>query len=332
MSPKKHSALNELEAQKTLESLTELRTSSSVKEKNVPEEFNNALDGIIIRLQLNAKAPKHSSFSSMTMGGLDAMSIVSSGLISLRDDYLELVKGTIALGQSELWSSNNFRRHLCFLENHVNRGSEAGARAWVDAFLFRAATTLLPHKHILLNMEHCVPDTSVASGSAATISGFVDYTAVASSYQLKSASLRDLKAMQEYSLFIAEAKYQKLEDNHTAQTVSEMYACAKTLNRKFIRGAVTNGRDWTFLLLMLNDDWNGATYKRSEELSIDSAHLADDDRMDVVPRPQWLHIIAAILAHWIEHSFEDMGSDDWFVFKPASDVLSTGEQTGTRVA
>lgn len=137
MSPKKHSALNELEAQKTLESLTELRTSSSVKEKNVPEEFNNALDGIIIRLQLNAKAPKvrliyysipvthflqHSSFSSMTMGGLDAMSIVSSGLISLRDDYLELVKGTIALGQSELWSSNNFRRHLCFLENHVNRG------------------------------------------------------------------------------------------------------------------------------------------------------------------------------------------------------------------
>lgn len=94
-------------------------------------------------------------------------------------------------------------------------------------------------------MEHCVPDTSVASGSAATISGFVDYTAVASSCrfastyaplrsffpldQLKSASLRDLKAMQEYSLFIAEAKYQKLEDNHTAQTVSEMYACAKTL-------------------------------------------------------------------------------------------------------
>ncbi len=48
---------------------------------------------------------------------------------------------------------------------------------------------LQPDKHMVLNMEHTVPATTIDPSSLSTLSGFVDYTAVIGSqrYAGKSA-------------------------------------------------------------------------------------------------------------------------------------------------
>ncbi|KAG1906055.1 uncharacterized protein F5891DRAFT_976149 [Suillus fuscotomentosus] len=52
-----------------------------------------------------------------------------------------------------------------------------------------------------------------------------------------------------------------------------------------------------------------ASYKQSVVLSMDPYHTPDDQ---LVNPELWPDLIAAILAHWIENSFADLGSDDWF--------------------
>jgi hypothetical protein len=59
--------------------------------------------------------------------------------------------------------------------------TEASARAWIDAFFFRASAMLPPNKRMVLNMEHAVPSTTISPSSLSTLSGFVDYTAVVAS-------------------------------------------------------------------------------------------------------------------------------------------------------
>jgi hypothetical protein len=59
--------------------------------------------------------------------------------------------------------------------------TEASARAWIDAFFFRASAMLPENQRMVLSMEHVVPATTVSPSSLSTLSGFVDYTAVVAS-------------------------------------------------------------------------------------------------------------------------------------------------------
>jgi len=68
------------------------------------------------------------------------------------------------------------------------------------------------------------------------------------------------------------------------------------LRKKVLRGALTNGRDWIFLLLNLNDDYDGAFYKQSDMVQLRTMKSLDG-RL-VVPGP-WPDLIAAILSHWV---------------------------------
>lgn len=110
------------------------------------------------------------------------------------------------------------------------------------------------------------------------------------------------------SFFVTEAKLYN-PSNHVAQAVSVMYACGKFLQQKVLRGALTNGYDWIFLLMTLNDDYNGASYMRSAQLSLGIQKPTEDEL--VIPRRS-SDLIAGILSYWIENSFSDLGSDDWF--------------------
>ena len=74
---------------------------------------------------------------------------------------------------------------------------------------------------------------------------------------------------------------------HVAQAVAEMYASAKYLmydsgslpmlfinvephstRKGILRGALTNGHEWIFLILYLNEDGNGGTYAESPTIKI----------------------------------------------------------------
>ena len=68
------------------------------------------------------------------------------------------------------------------------------------------------------------------------------------------------------------------------------------LRNKIVRGALTNGHDWIFLLIKLNDNSEEASYKQSQltQLTFDQ----DFDSQLVITKP-WPDVIAAILLHWV---------------------------------
>jgi len=68
------------------------------------------------------------------------------------------------------------------------------------------------------------------------------------------------------------------------------------LRKKVLRGALTNGRDWIFLLIKFNNDYDGAFYMQSEVLQFQT--VKNFDGKLVIPGP-WPDLIAAILSHWV---------------------------------
>jgi len=71
----------------------------------------------------------------------------------------------------------------------ILRQTEASARAWIDAFFFRASAMLPPDKRMVLSMEHAVPATTISPSSLSSLSGFVDYTAVVASQRAAGKSV-----------------------------------------------------------------------------------------------------------------------------------------------
>jgi hypothetical protein len=100
---------------------------------------------------------------------------------------------------------------------------------------------------------------------------------------------------------------------HVAQAVAEMYASAKYLmydsgflptlfanveshstRKGILRDALTNGHEWIFLILYLNEDGVGGTYAESLTIKI---QVSDSYPYRVLsPGPD---IVAGILAYWI---------------------------------
>ncbi len=68
------------------------------------------------------------------------------------------------------------------------------------------------------------------------------------------------------------------------------------LRKKVLRGALTNGRDWIFLLVKLNDNYDGASYKQSTVVKFGTAEGPDGQ---VVVLEPWPNVIAAILVDWV---------------------------------
>ena len=62
------------------------------------------------------------------------------------------------------------------------------------------------------------------------------------------------------------------------------------LRKKVVRGALTNGHDWIFLLVMLSNDYEGASFKQSDR-------ICQEARQNW--QVSWPDLIAAILLHWV---------------------------------
>lgn len=112
-----------------------------------------------------------------------------------------------------------------------------------------------------------------------------------------------IDALQEHPLgfFVCQGKLEDLH-LHIPQAVADLYACAKRLKyerpspllipfrKTTLRGALTNGNQWYFILLKLNDDGVGATYQYTQQFSIIPYSPHDT--------PSGADLIAGILSYW----------------------------------
>jgi len=255
---------------------------------------------------------------------LSKLNITSAGRISLKSDVHERIATTSSLKEDNLWSSHNLYRQLNLLESLIARRTEAGARAWIDAFFFRATAMLSSDKRMVLTMEYAVPSVNIGSSNI-NLSGLVDYAAIVANKKDANTFREDPRLLtikrnmgDSTGLFVVEAKLHDLAD-HVPQAVAKLFACAKHLDKQVVRGALTNGREWIFLLVKLNDDRNGASFMRSEiiQLEMQREGLRGPHLM-TRPFPD---LIAGILSHWIQNSFVELASDDWFEVEAYYDYL-----------
>jgi len=123
---------------------------------------------------------KSHAFSSASSTLVSDIQITEGPPLSLKDDVAQRVDAARLVGADHFMSSRNMHKFLDMLLPLVPRPSEASARTWVDAFLYRASAMLSPRKQMVLSVEYNVSPVSVptASGSEVILVGFIDYTVV----------------------------------------------------------------------------------------------------------------------------------------------------------
>lgn len=182
-------------------------------------------------------------------------------------------------------------------------------------------------------MPPSIPAASVIPFNFTTVArGLIDYTAIAVNEKDAGGSFKrslrsfaahcstetflinpilDKLTKKNHTLFVLEAKARDMSlQDHVPQAVCEMYACAKTLRsvvcivrlslshkilrKDVIRGALTDGQDWIFIILKMKPHGDGGVYAQSEELYLVVKLIPNRKEISRT----MCSVIAGIIAHW----------------------------------
>ncbi|KAJ2912169.1 hypothetical protein MD484_g8246, partial [Candolleomyces efflorescens] len=272
----------------------------------------NQLEIALRFLQSKVDDSQAYSFSGVAEDHLVKMGISCSGLLELKPDAVARSVEADALGGDGLWSADRLYRHLQFLDGLVPQRNEASARPWIDAYFYRVATMTRSSSNMVLNVEQVVPSVPMSGQSLPPLSGYVGWTAIATTAEksklfLRRPSLRDLES-EDSVFFVSEAKGPNKDlVTHIPQALFEMCGCARLAGKTSIRGAVTNGVEWIFLILTLGNS-GGGTYIQS-----DIVHNIPTFTKGV--SAQGTSLISSIIAYWMIHSHEEFNADsDYFTY------------------
>ncbi|KAF9440513.1 hypothetical protein P691DRAFT_767662 [Macrolepiota fuliginosa MF-IS2] len=257
-------------------------------------------------LQSKVDGPQAYLSPGMITDHLEKLDISWSGSLELNLDVVDRAVETDSHGKDRLWSADMLYEHLQFLDNLVQRKNEAAARLWIDAFFYRVATMIPGGLNMVLSVEQDVPSVTVSDKS---LFGYVSWTAIVTSPEksqmfLHQPALQSIKS-EDSAFVVSEAKGSNCDlKTHVPQALFEMLGCARHSGKLIMRGVVTNGRRWIFLILMLNKD-GGGSYLESSELHINQAHTTKIFK-------QGVSLISSIIAHWMMHSHEAFNADNDF--------------------
>ncbi|KAG5649663.1 hypothetical protein H0H81_002594 [Sphagnurus paluster] len=321
---RKFSGFGGLELEQAHNAVSRLKETFSYVDSARPEGASVSLDDFdqlvletLAIFEARKKVPQSLSFSNVDQDNLFKMNITSAGIIGLKSDLNKRIATASSLNEDNLWSSNNLYHQLNLLESLIGSSTEAGTRAWIHAFFFRANAMLPSDKHMALTMDYALPSVSISSSNI-NLSGIIDHVAIVANKKDANAFQEDLQLSNiatnvGYStgFFVVEAKIHDPVDD-IPQAVAVLVACAKHLDKQVVRGALTNGREWIFLLVKLNDDRNEASFMRSQIIHL--ARQQEGLRGPRVMTHPYPDLIAGILSHWMQNSFVELASDDWFEF------------------
>ncbi|CDO74642.1 hypothetical protein BN946_scf184944.g1 [Trametes cinnabarina] len=284
----------------------------------------DAVDRFISLMEDRLLVEKSMGFSSANNALLDSMGITFAGFLLEKakpgEEKLRRVREQHAdhgMSQSNLYATLNF---LC---QYTMAHSAAVARLWIDAFLFRVTAIAHGTMRHVMGVEVCVePDVVIEQPRRVKLTGLVDYVifVVEDRFAASVINAANLtRAVQEaqdklHGLFVAEAKSQERDlKDHIAQVIAEMFACAKCLGSRYIRGALTSGTEWIFVLLEVNADQKGGRYWRSYPRRVNREMETDANVRTWTVQQHTVDTIVAILADWTLHCAENLtDDDDWF--------------------
>ncbi|PPQ97775.1 hypothetical protein CVT26_012805 [Gymnopilus dilepis] len=241
----------------------------------------------------------------MTGDLLDDLNVQLSGILRLKVDAVDSAALSDALGSDQLWSATTLLTHLEFLENLVPSQQSAG-RLRINAFLYRVSTMIPNHLKMALDVEPAVPAPTVSDSSLHAVSGSIDFTVAVMdpaklALFLEHPVLRpdsDLRKHipQVIAAMLVRARHSRYSGISFKHTLMRLLLIFR---KTIVRGVVTDGLKWTFLILTLHDDDGTATYVQSEEISISGGFTSH-------PSKAGASLVSAILAHWILHSHQPL--------------------------
>ena len=81
--------------------------------------------------------------------------------------------------------------------------------------------------------------------------------------------------------------------------VPGLYFPLIVFGKQHLRGVLTNGHHWIFLMLHLNPDGTGGIYRRSTQLGLGEL----DDLEPIALVKSRAELIAGVLSYWVSPSF-----------------------------
>ncbi|KAJ2919592.1 hypothetical protein MD484_g805, partial [Candolleomyces efflorescens] len=279
-----------------------------------------------LRAKADLQEPLTYSFSNIDFDFLDEqLHIVPGDTLVRRGNHAARAVESAAQGGTAYMTSEDLYRHLDMLENLVPKSNGTGARLWIDAILFRVKAMLPNNKNMLLNVKQHIPSVGIpVPGQAPFKLGgtMVDYAVLSTDSRkhesfIQTSQIQYVKHQNPNGLFITEAKHDSGVplSQQVPQAVAELYTSAKYLTKRISRGALTNGHEWIFIILYLNEDGVGigGTYAASPPIKI---QVSESYPFRVLsPGPD---IVAGILAYWVclislsFPDFDDLDQNDWF--------------------
>ncbi|KAF8910800.1 hypothetical protein CPB85DRAFT_667932 [Mucidula mucida] len=239
---------------------------------------------------------------------LDDLNIVEKLPLSIYpyEALLTRANNLRSVGGEHFMSASNMYGQLNMLTDLLVLDSEASARAYVDVIIYRAAALLPNQKHMIINTEY---RNKSPSSHDATLNGFLDYTLTVTDNPTMAVQARSGKKISApvLSIFVVEAIVMStILSGFIPQAVGQLYASAIKLGQRHIRGALTNGVEWIFIILSVNEDGIGASYRTSVAIRFTLKFALDIE-------PPMPDVIAGMLTYWLDHCSEDIGNDDWFI-------------------
>ncbi|EIM81866.1 uncharacterized protein STEHIDRAFT_114557 [Stereum hirsutum FP-91666 SS1] len=230
-------------------------------------DISDDLDEVLAKIEKKLNVPKHTPFSSINQRLLAELQITEASELALKSDSSRRTEEAKSVGADKFMSSTTMLSFLQLLEDHTIRSI-------------------------------CMRPSHFNTHVVALLVG-QDETDI---YRFS----RDITFLRTRTttpgFFIAEAKASTphLVD-YVPQAVAEMMTCAK---RTHLRGVLTNGELWVFVIVIRNPECPGGGYYTSPPIQLQRNKAAIDEDS--------ANTISGILAAWIERSFDDIGEDDWF--------------------
>jgi len=254
--------------------------------------------------KVEIKRPLLFSFPDTTFGSLrEKLNITMQHELVTRGNHMSRVRKSAARGGDQYMSSKDMYSYLNLLQRTISK-SEANILFLLDAMFFRVSAMLSDGRRMGLNHVYNAPavDIPVDDGKCPLkLPDTVNYTVL-----VEHEPNRASQAPNE--LFVAKGKFDgRTLFDQAPEAIAKMYGIAISHGRDIIRGALSDGYEWIFVILYCKKNGSGGTYRLSPRIRLETTGEYPGQFL-----PDFPDIIAGILTHWVEHSFDDLDKDDWF--------------------
>ncbi|KAI0632539.1 hypothetical protein C8Q77DRAFT_932052 [Trametes polyzona] len=252
-------------------------------------------------------ASKRTSDTVREAGSLVEAGLSESGI----EAKLQRARG---VASSHVMSAENLVAKLNFTLEHTMLESNTQGRMWIDNILLRVAAMVRGGNSKRLIIEPLLAHEELRGGSC---DGRTDYLLCLADERRAGSIVRHGEDLQRtlrrggvHGMFLAavEGPVANLAV-HVPEAIAKMRTCARRMEWRHMRGAITNGRAWMFLFLKLDEGSAGGQYWTSWRMQVT---IVNEFGTAVHVTCESVEKIVAILFDWVMHAAEELEQDEWF--------------------